>query len=87
MNCRRLLGCAGGEFTAYKVLLHGPQSGQNALQLRSSKGINPMTYTDDLLCSFELYSDDELAEIQEKQDYQNELDSIPTFSELNPTLS
>ena len=43
--------------------------------------------TDDLLCSFELYSDDELAEIQERQDYQNELDSIPTFSELNPTLS
>ena len=62
-------------------------SAKNVLQLRSSKGINPMIYTDDLPLSFELYSDDELAEIQERQDYQDEIDSIPTFSELNPTLS
>ena len=57
------------------------------IQLRSPKGINPMTYTDALPLSFELYSDDELVEIQERQDYQNEIDSIPTFPELNPTLS
>tara|TARA_B100001094_G_C18142015_1_gene778444 strand:+ start:985 stop:1128 length:144 start_codon:yes stop_codon:yes gene_type:complete len=43
--------------------------------------------TDDLPLAFELYSDEELAEIQERQDYQDEIDSIPTFSELNPTLS
>ncbi len=70
-----------------KFYYKGRKSAQNVLQLRSSKGINPMTYTDDLPLSFELYSDDELAEIQERQDYQNEIDSIPTFSELNPTLS
>lgn len=55
--------------------------------LKVHKGNYPMTNNTDELLSFELYSEDELKELQQQSEDQDFTDSIPTFSELNPSLS
>lgn len=46
-----------------------------------------MTNNTDEFLSFELYSEDELKELQQQSEDQDYADSIPTFAELNPSLS
>ena len=46
-----------------------------------------MIHNTDGLLSFELYSEDEIEELQQQSEDQDYADSIPTFAELNSSLS
>ena len=52
-----------------------------------NKGTHPMIHNTDDLLSFELYSEDEIEELQQQLEDQDYADSIPTFAELNSSLS
>jgi hypothetical protein len=68
-------------------MLQGPLVGPKSSILKKSKGIHPMIHNTDELLSFELYSEDELEELQQQSEDQDFADSVPTFAELNSSLS
>ena len=67
-------------------MLQGPPVGPEYSIIKKSKGIHPMTNNTDEFLSFELYSEDELKELQQQSEEQDYADSIPTFAELNSSL-